>query len=168
MNVLQTPKRHKLFFLLLILLNATNLYSQIANFTFDNGFDDVVNGYAPSNFGQPALITDDGNQVLQLEGDEYIVFPTALNQSIDPTQDVEIQIKFKITDTYDDVPYSGTGELGENGKRILISNKGHFVSYLGFDIFVDVVDGEYRILMSITSQHFSNKCTLLSINKERK
>ncbi len=137
------------FCLLLISLPiATCVFGQIAHFPFNTNFDDVLNGYAPTTFGNPSIISDEGHQVLQLEGDEYLSLPNGLHEHIDPNQNVEVQLRFKITDTYDDSPYPGTGQFGRNGKRIIISNKDNGIYSLGFDIYVEEMDEEYRILMS--------------------
>ncbi|MFK7905073.1 MAG: M60 family peptidase N-terminal accessory domain-containing protein, partial [Chitinophagales bacterium] len=135
-------------FIAFAFFQCSSLFGQITHFPFDTDFNDVVNDYNPSTFGNPEIITDDGNQVLQLEGDEYLSLPIEVYEEIDPDQNLEIQIKFKITNTYTDAPYAGTGEFGEEGKRVLISNKQNDIFTKGFDIFVAEVDEEYRVLMS--------------------
>lgn len=137
------------YFLLLLLLQSTIItQGQIADFPFNTDLDDIVEGYSPTASGSPTIIDDSGNQAIQLQGDEYLSLPNALHQSIDIDQDIEIQIRFKITDTYADAPYAGTGEFGQEGKRILLSNKENAIFDRGFDIFVSEMDEEYRILMS--------------------
>lgn len=136
----------KLIILLSILSFSIN--GQIADFPFSSNFDDLVSGYSPTLFGSPSIETVDGLQVLKLEGDEFMSIPNALHQSVDINQDVEIHIKFKVTDTYLTAPYSGNGEFGEEGRRVLFSNR-YFDSYaLGFDIYTQYDGDELRILMS--------------------
>ncbi len=137
-----------ILFLAFAFFQCTLLFSQITHFPFDTDFNDVVNDYNPTTFGNPEIITDDGNQVLQLEGDEYLSLPDEVHQAINPDQNLEIQIKFKISNTYTDAPYAGTGAFGEEGKRVLISNKENDIFAHGFDIFVSEADEEYRVLMS--------------------
>ncbi len=132
----------------LVLIATTLSHAQIADFPFNTNLNDVVTGFSPTAFGNPTLINDGGNQVVQLDGDDYLSMPVALHQTIDPNQDVELQIRFKVTNTYADSPFSGTGEFGQDGKRILISNKPNFISEKGFDIFVIEMDDEYRLAMS--------------------
>lgn len=127
---------------------ASIVFGQIADFPFSTNLNDIVNGHAAAAFGNPTLINDSGNIVLRLEGDEYLSFPNSLHQNIDINQNVEIQLRFKITDTYQDEPFSGTGTFGEGGKRVLFSNKENNIHDLGFDIYVEQMDEEYRILMS--------------------
>ncbi len=141
-------RKRRYVIIYLLTLVSVSMFSQIAHFPFNTDLNDVVQGYVPAEQGSPALITLDGNQAVELEGDEYLELPNALHQSIDPNQDLEIQIKFKITDTYADTPYSGNGLFGDEGKRILVSNKFHHIYDLGFEIYTQYMDEEYRLLMS--------------------
>ncbi len=143
------------YLILLLSLNCTSSVSgQIINFPFDSNLDDTVNGYTPSTLGNPSIINDDGNQVLQLEGDEVLIMPDAVHESINPDEDLEIQIRFKITDTYADSPYDATGEFGLNARRILITNKSFSTYNLGFEVFVEEMDEEYRVLFSFGDDTF--------------
>ncbi len=127
---------------------AFHSHAQIAHFPFDSNLNDITAGYTSSTFGSPSLVTDGAVQAVELEGDEYLILTDDLHQNIDISQDLEIQIRFKITDTYSDAPFPGTGEFGGAGKRILLSNKSNFVFDRGFDIFVGEIDEEYRLIMS--------------------
>lgn len=138
----------KYFLLITIMNTASIVYSQIADFPFNTNLNDVVNGYAPTAFGSPMIINDGGDLVVQLKGDEYLSLPNVLHQSIDISQNIEFQIRFKVTDTYINTPYAGTNEFGLSGKRILLSNKENAIFDLGFDIYVEQMDEEYRLLMS--------------------
>ena len=134
--------------LLFLSIPICTLQAQIVDFSFYLNFIDDINGHVAMPFGEATIESSDGEQVLRLEGDEYLRFPRELHESIDFEEDLEIQIRFKITDTYDESPFSGTGLYGENGKRILMSNKGHNIQELGFEIYTELIDGEYRLLMS--------------------
>ncbi len=126
---------------------ALGAFGQIASFSYFSNFDDDINGYSPTVFGNPSIETVDGQQVVRLEGDEFFSLPNALHESIDPNQDVEIHVRFKITDTYLETPYSGTGEFGEDGRRVLLSNRYFDWDGLGFDIYTQYDGEDLRILM---------------------
>lgn len=121
--------------------------AQIADFTFTSDFDDDINGYSPTIYGSPSIETVDDVQVVRLEGDEFMSLPIELNESIDENQDVEIHIRFRITDTYLEEPYSGTGEYGELGRRALVSNRYFDWGALGFDIYTEFDGEDLRIIM---------------------
>ncbi len=127
----------------------SNLDGQVADFPFNADFNDLNSVFSPTLFGEPTIETDtDGERVLKLEGDEFLSLPNALHESLDPNEDVEIHIRFKITDTYQDTPYEGTEEFGEDGRRVLISNRYFGYSELGFDIFTEYDEENLKVIMA--------------------
>lgn len=130
------------------LMCFTLTYSQQAHYPFNTNFNDIVNGTASEVFGTPEIITDGDIQAIQLEGDEFLGLPDALHQSLNINQNIEFQLKFKVTNLYQTAPYPKTGQNGELGKRVLISNKIKNINSLGFDIYVEEQEELYQLFIS--------------------
>ncbi len=125
--------------LLLLLLSYLSfpliLNAQFADFPFNTNYNSSLGGYtATVEGGTPAFITDGADQVLELEGDEYLSLPTAMSSNFSGNGSFEIHIKFKITDEY--LVNTYMGQNAAESRRILLANKFTGQPNKGFEILV--------------------------------
>ena len=108
-------------------------HAQIASYPFANNVNDESSNANHITFhGTPSFLEDDGADVIQLDGDEYMELPTTVNQSIDPSSGFSYAVRFKITDDYD---ISELDREKGHGRRVIIANKMNDIRYKGFELY---------------------------------
>jgi sugar lactone lactonase YvrE len=116
--------------LFLTFLNQTQ--AQFASYSFDTDASDAINGYYPNTYGDANYISDGDHSVIELEGDEFLNFPSEMSSNINSQEGFMYNIRFKIVDNYTTNPYNG--ETVDEGRRVLVSNKYDSRPALGFDL----------------------------------
>ena len=111
-------------------LNQT--HAQFASYSFDTDASDAINGYHPNPYGDVDYIMDSNHSVIELEGDEFLNFPSEMSSNINSQQEFMYNIRFKIVDNYTTNPYNG--ETVDEGRRVLVTNKYDSRPALGFDL----------------------------------
>ena len=111
-------------------LNQT--HAQFASYSFDTDASDAINGYHPNSYGDVDYIMDGNHSVIELEGDEFLNFPSEMSNNINSEEEFMYNIRFKIVDNYTTNPYNG--ETVDEGRRVLVTNKYDSRPALGFDL----------------------------------
>jgi sugar lactone lactonase YvrE len=125
-------KKITILFTILCFTFLNQTQAQFASYSFDTDASDAINGYYPNTYGDANYISDGDHSVIELEGDEFLNFPSEMSSNINSQEEFMYNIRFKIVDNYTTNPYNG--ETVDEGRRVLVSNKYDSRPALGFDL----------------------------------
>ncbi len=126
----------RLIFALCLCLRASSSFGQLAEYEFNENFQDVLGGYHAVAEGDPFI---ENNQYVSLDTGDYLLLPNTLNAAFDASRSLEIQVRFKVEGDW----MSTSGE----DARIILSSKGDYDQRLGgFDITARQWEGQLRII----------------------
>ena len=122
-------------FLYVFLANA-----QIAVYNFGGDTQDTFETHPLTVFGSPEFISQGDSQFIQLEANEYLTLPIAVNDKIDIGQGFEYHIRFRVLD--EEIPQafldnSESRPIEDMAQKVLISNKYRNKQSPGFDLYIE-------------------------------
>jgi sugar lactone lactonase YvrE len=121
-------KNITILFIILCFTFSNQIQAQFASYSFDTDANDAINGYNPNIYGDVNYIMDGDSSVIELEGDEFLNFPSVLSSNINSEEEFMYNVRFKLTDD-------------QEAMRVLVSNKYFSRPALGFDLYAGEESG---------------------------